>query len=287
MAIDPTSALAVSFDYSSESFDIDVTVAGPATTTHTVTTTAITDARVLLAASSADLIQKLQVWLNAPTPALPGGVSFAVAMGATGLVSITITGGTFACASWASRTIAAVLGFTAQILAGTTTATAAQRPKYLILSHSRTGSLWVPASPTRANVTPGGQSYGWRSATRAWMAKAVRFDWIPLNPTTASSQGAVQTPWDPNVVDLTTPANHAPPWGWTDNLYAAVGKTCALAEGNFQALRTSTSERYQLCAVDGGDLVAPRVERRDMAWDAWVRTDLTLHRQSTPTGTRA
>ena len=277
-----TSALAVGFDYAGET--VGLTLSGVA---YTATVPAVTGARVLLAASGYDLVRVLQTALNAPAPALPGGVSFAVTMGATGLVTITCTGDTFKINAFASNIVAAILGFTSNLTNYVASATAAYAPKYLILMCARMSSGWSPKTPVAAAVTIGGVSYGVTSGiTRD--EDELTSELHPSDPTFATSLGQSVTPWEPDAANLAARGAHAVPWSVSDCLAVALGKTCGLARGNFQTLRTSTTARFDLVALDGDSLSQPRVTYQVPGWDAYRSWTFAAVRQSTaPTGTRA
>lgn len=279
-----THALAVDFDHTGEALTLNIQADG---TARIVTVAAVSDARVLLADSAHDLLQLLQAALNAASPSLPGGVSFAVTMSSVGKVVITCTGTSFKLPDLASKPIGATLGFTSGVLVFAKSATAQNAPKYLALFISKTGSLWTPAWGARFGQTADGRSQGWRSDVLAWENTALTFGWIPLDPSTASSLGAPQTPAHPSAADLSTLGAHATPWSVSDFLVVSGGKTLAFAEGNFQTLRTSTSESFWLCSLDAQSLTRPRLARREGVWDAYLTLSLGLMRQSTPSDTRA
>lgn len=275
-------AVAVAFDYAGETVSVGLASGG----SYTATLAAVTDARVLLAASAKDLLQVLQAALNA-MPSLPGGVSFTVALSpTTGKVTITCTGDTFKITGFAATTIAAVLGYAANLTLLAASHTAPSQPKYLILAPARTSPGWSPKTPMAAAETAGGVSYGVTSGVTRWEDE-LALDFLPSDPTSAALVGSVATPWEPAAADLGALGAHAVPWSVSDCLAAALGKTCALARGNFQALCASTSERYDLVSVAGADLAAPRSAYQVPGWEAYKRWTVSLIRQTTPTGTRA
>lgn len=281
MALAITNALAVSFDYAGET----LTVGLSSGTTYTATLAAVTSARVLLADSTHDVLQVLQTALNA-MPSLPGGVSFAVALSATtGLVTITCTGDTFKITALGSSVIGPVLGF-GNISLLTASSTATYQPRYLCFFASRESAGWSPKTPMAAAETVGGVSYGTTSATTRWEDE-LTFAFVPSDPTFATLVGSVATPWEPAAASLASLGSHTGAWGVSDSLAVALGKTCALARGNYRSLCTSTSERYDLVAISGADLAAPKAPYQVPGWEAYRRWTVTMIRQSTPTGTRA
>lgn len=282
MALAITSALAVGFDYAGET----LTVGLSSGTTYTATLAAVTSARVLLADSTHDVLQVLQTALNA-MPSLPGGVSFAVVLSATtGLVTITCTGDTFKITAFGSSTIGPVLGF-GNISLLTASSTATYQPRYLCFFASRESGGWSQKTPMAAAETAGGVSYGTTSSVTRW-EDTFTFGFIPSDTTQVSALSAVVTPWEPAVTNLASLGSHTGAWGVSDSLAVALGKTCALARGNYVAMCTSTTERYDLVAISGGDLTAPKVSYQfGPVWSAYKRWTVAMIRQSAPTGTRA
>jgi len=282
MALTITSALAVGFDYAGET----LTVGLSSGTTYTATLAAVTSGRVLLADSTHDLLQVLQTALNA-MPSLPGGTTFAVSISATtGLVTIACTGDTFKITALGSSVIGPVLGF-GNISLLTASSTATYQPRYLCFFASRESGGWSPRTPMAAAETAGGVSYGTTSATTRW-EDAFAFGFIPSDTTQVAALSAVVTPWEPAAASLGSLGSHTGAWGVSDSLAVALGKTCALARGNYVSMCSSTSERYDLVAISGADLAAPRVAYQfGPVWSAYKRWTVSLIRQTTPTGTRA
>lgn len=277
------SALAIGFDHASETLSLVLNGAG---LTLTTTVPVVTGARVLLADSTHDLLQVFQAALNA-TPSLPGGTTFSVSISAaTGKVSIACTGDTFKMTGLASSAVGAALGWTSAATPFAAGFTADEQPKYLILAPSRTSPGWSPKTPMAAASTAGGASYGTTSATTRWEDEIV-FDFLPTDPAARTLVDSLATPWEPAAAFLASLGSHAAPWSVSDCLAVALGQTCALARGNFQALCTSTSERYDLVAISGADLAAPRSAYQVPGWEAYRRWTVSLIRQTTPTGTRA
>jgi len=282
MALLITSALAVGFDYAGETLALRLQTAALDLTT---TVPAVTGARVLLADSTHDLIQVLQAALNA-TPSLPGGTTFAVTLSPlTGLVSIACSGDTFKMVGLASSTIGAVLGWTSAAAPAAASFTAQIQPRYLCLLASRESAGWSQKTPMAAAETAGGVSYGTRSGVVRW-EDTIAFGFIPSDPGYVASLAVIGTPWEPAPASLGTLGTHTGAWSVSDCLAVALGQTCALARGNFQAIVSSSSERYDLVAIAGSDLAAPRVAYQfGPVWPAYRRWTVTLIRQST--GTRA
>lgn len=274
------SALAIGFDYPGETLALVLQSGGSIAPV----VPAVTGARVLLADGTHDLLQVLSLALNA---AAPGGVIFSVSLSAaTGLVTISCSGDSYKWVGAASSTIGAALGFTSALTLFATTFTAPEQPKYLMLFVSRMSAGWSPKTPIAAATTAGGVSYGVTSGTVRWEDEFA-FDFVPSDPTSKSTVGSAATPFEPSTTDLASLGSHAAPWSVSDCLAVALGKTCALARGNFQAIVSSTTERYDLVSVSPADLAAPRAPYQVQGWEAYRKLTLGLVRQSTPTGTRA
>lgn len=151
----------------------------------------------------------------------------------------------------------------------------------------RVSADWQQRTAVASAETAGGIGYGVTSGITRWQDE-LTFGFIPRDPTFGTSLGVSQTPWEPDAAYLTALGTvGARAYSVSDLLATAIGKTCAFAAGNFQALRTSTGERYHLVTIPGRECGAPRLARLRAGWDAYRRWTAMLIRQSTPTGTRA
>lgn len=151
----------------------------------------------------------------------------------------------------------------------------------------RVSADWQQRTAVASAETAGGVGYGVTSGITRWQDE-LTFGFIPRDPTFGTSLGVAQTPWEPDAAYLTALGTvGARAYSVSDLLSTAMGKTCAFAAGNFQALRTSTGERYHLVTIPGRECGAPRLARLRAGWDAYRRWTTALIRQSTPTGTRA
>ena len=151
----------------------------------------------------------------------------------------------------------------------------------------RVSAEWQQRTAVASAETAGGIGYGVTSGITRWQDE-LTFGFIPRDPTFGTSLGVSQTPWEPDAAYLTALGTvGARAYSVSDLLSTAMGKTCAFAAGNFQALRTSTGERYHLVTIPGRECGAPRLARLRAGWDAYRRWTTALIRQSTPTGTRA
>lgn len=272
-------ALAIGFDYAGETLGVVLSSGGSLSPA----VPAVTGARVLLADSTHDLLQVLQTALNAAaSPA-----TFAVTLSAaTGKVTITCTGDTFKWVGVASTAIGKALGFTSALTPFAASFTADEQPHYLALFVSRQSAGWAPKTPISASETAAGVSYGVTSGIVRYEDE-LTFEFVPSDPTSRTTVDSLGTPWEPAAASLSTLGTHSGAWGVLDCLAVALGQTCALARGNFQAIVSSTTERYDLVSIPAADLTAPRAPYQIAGWEAYRRLTLGLIRQSTPTGTRA
>lgn len=273
------SALAIGFDYAGETLALVLNSGGSISPV----VPAVTGARVLLADSTHDLLQVLQTALNAAaSPA-----TFAVTMSAaTGKITIACTGDTFKWVGAGSSTIGKALGFTSSLTPFAASFTADEQSHYLALFVSRMSAGWAAKTPISASETAGGVSYGVTSGITRYEDE-LTLEFVPSDPTTKAAVDSLGTPWEPAAASLSTLGTHTGAWGVLDCLAVAIGQTCALARGNFQAIVSSSTERYDLVAIPAADLAAPRAPYQIAGWEAYRRLTIGMIRQSTPTGTRA
>lgn len=273
-------ALAAPFSLAGESFTFKLS--GSSGTTRTATIAATTNVYNVLGASTNDA---LRILAAAMTAVLPGGVSVTVVMNSSSKVVVTLTGDTFNTCNLPSSAIGAILGFTSAVPVNAASVTADYPPKYLATFVEVTGTVWTPVGQNTFAETSGGVSYGYQASTLLWSAEPT-FGFIPLSPSFNDSN-TLQTPFHPSDANLGSLGSHAVPWGVSDLLRVAGGKTLHYAQRNFQDLLTSTSELYYNVSIAGKDLATPRVTRQTGAWDKYVRWTVALLRQTSPTGTRA
>lgn len=159
---------------------------------------------------------------------------------------------------------------------------------HLALLRERISSDWSPRTAMAGGTAVDGVGYGVSSGVTT-CDDELRFGWIPRDPTFRATLTLDQTPWEPEPDYLTvlgTPAGRL--YSLSDLVVAeAHGRTLAFARGNFQALRTSTTERYDLVSLPIEDCARPRLARSRAGWDAYRTWTTRMIRQSTPTGTRA
>lgn len=276
------SALAPTFSWTTGAPDISF--AFPSGTSPVTSSVASGSYRMLLASSTVDFLRVCQTAFNGSMSGSGRAETFTVSMNADSTVSIAISAGTF---SATLTSLLRYLGFSANISAGTSTATSTYPPRFFAAFVSRVSADWTQVTPVSGSETAAGISYGVTSGVTTWEDE-FNFDFIPQNPTQRTSLAVNQTPWHPDDANLASLGNHNPPESISDVLTSSLGKTCALALGNLQDLRTSTTERYHLVSVPAKEIAAPRKNRTRDGWDAYFKWTVRMIRQSaTPTSTRA
>lgn len=275
-----TTALAPTFGWSTSASDLVLTFASGASPV----TVAVPSGsyRVLLGSSAVDFLQVAETAINGALTGMGRGETCAVTMRPNGRVRLTFTG---AATVAGSGPLARALG----LASGTgTTHDATKGPKYFAAFVERQASAAVARTAARYQVTAAGESQGWRSGVVVGHIEAMKLGFVPSDPTYQAALGAYQTPAAADLANAGSVGAHDGVWGVTDVLLSAGGKVVAYADGNLQALLSSTTERYHLGALSAQDVSAPRFELTDEAWPAWQRLTLTFTRSATtPSGTRA
>lgn len=275
MSWNVTAVIAVPFAASGDSFDLTI-----GATTYTVTLTSGTY-RVGLAPSSGtvrDCLRDLLAALNAPSPSLPGGVSFTVDLSpTTGLVSITCSSA-FSFVDFHTTTIGLVLGYLAASAAPATAQAGARAPWYLAQFVSAHRTIPQPRTPGGTARTGGGAVYSLAGSGTSYDAR-LDLDFLPISPAVATEVGSPSTPSHPAeeyLNDLGGVGTAARAWSLLDVLAAARNVQVALTT-TWATCRTSTTERYLLPYLmhTGLDL---EVAHRDERWPryATARVPLTL-----------
>lgn len=267
-----TTVIAVPFAGTGQSFTLTIGV-----TTYTVTLTAGTY-RVALAPSSGsvrDALRELQAALNAPSPSLPGGTSFSVALGSDGLVAITCTSA-FAFVSLHSTTLGSVLGYLAASSGAATTQTAARAPWYLALFVSTQRTAWQPRTPGGTTRTAAGVVQSLAGSGTSYDAR-LDVDFIPRDPAVAAAVGSPGTPAYPAeeyLSDLGGTGTPARPWSLLDVLVAARNQQVAITT-TWATCSSSTTERYHLPYLQHTGL-DPELAHRDERRPVYVTTTVAL-----------
>lgn len=293
MAQPLTSALAVDFDHVTAAPDATFTFATglPATATVTLPSGAY---RMWIAPAAACYLRAFAAAIAAALTAQRGVAFTCIAsLSAAGLVTVRLisaatlpSGVTLAASVWqrlgmASATPALSPGTGLVDLVGV-------RPVWhLALFAERKSADWSPRTPMAGRVAVDGTGYGVSTRITTWRDE-LTFGWIPRDPTYRTSLGLDQTPWEPEPDYLGTAGTLAGRlYALSDLVHAeAHARTLAFARGNWDALRTSTAERFDLVTIPTTELAAPRLARVRAGWDAYRAWTTALIRQSTPTGTR-
>lgn len=272
------SAIAVSFDWVTASPDFSIAFASG--TSPVAVTVPSGTYRMFLAPLGTDFIRVVEKAINDALVAAGRTEVFTFVMSSTGRVVLTSTG-PFTIAPL--PIVLRFMGFSVPMVNGTVI-TAEYQPCCFATFVSRASNGWVPRTMAAGGETLAGMGYGVSTGV-SYEEDDVMFDFVPPDPSTRTSLGIDQTPWQPEYgVDL---GAHTGQWSVRDILASAQGKTCAAALGCFQAVRASTSERYDLVTIPTSEITSPRKERLRDGWDAYFRWKVRLLRQSEQTGTRS
>lgn len=279
-----TCAIAENFVHTAEAFDLRASFVTGSVDVNAVVATGTY--RMCLAPSASDFIRAMEAALNAALALAVRTETVTCSLSAAGIFSITISDASDFLKFNLSSALRARLGFTGAPASGAT-ATGSYPVWHLATFAERVSADWQQRTAVASAETAGGVGYGVTSGITRWQDE-LTFGFIPRDPTFGTSLGVSQTPWEPDAAYLTALGTvGARAYSVSDLLSTAMGKTCAFAAGNFQALRTSTTERYHLVTIPGRECGAPRLARLRAGWDAYRRWTTALIRQSTPTGTRA
>lgn len=274
---------ATTFAYAGGTVSIETSTSGGALT---ATVPAVAGARVHLASSTSDLIRVLVAAMNA-APGLPGGVTFAATLGTDGRVTITCTGDTWKSADLHTTAVGRILGWSSSASPFSASHTATLQPMHVAyavsveLSHRRSTRQGGYAT------THGGRVYGWGASTYAHR-RELRLAFVPRSPSIATAVGSPATPLEPADAyrDSYGSTATARAWSWQD--LAAVAPNAAVAwTGEFQALRTSTTDAYDVGYLAPEALMELTDEQLDPSWDCYHTLPLTLHLPSGGSATRS
>lgn len=280
-----TCALAQAFTHTAEAVDLRLTFSSG--TSPVETTVPSGTYRMCLAPSASDLIRVVQSRLNTALSGAGRTETVTVSLSAAGVFSLSVSpSAAFSALIIPSDSLRARLGFTAAPASGSPT-TADVPVWHLATFIERVSADWSQRTSVATAETESGAGYGVTSGITTWRDEVV-FGFVPRDPTYRASLAVPQTAWEPAPAYLTTLGTvDAREFSVSDLLATGIGKTHAYAAGNFQALLSSTTERYHLVTIPGRECGAPRLARLREGWDAYRRWTVGLIRQSTPTGTRA
>ncbi len=274
------SALAVPFTWTSAGAGSDFSIAFPSGASPVTGTVATGTYSMVLAPSASDFLRVVAAALNAAMVGAGRAETFAVTMGTDSRVTVALSAGTFS-TTWALAF--KWLGYTGNA-AGVASSKAPAPPLHFATFISRVSNGWSPMTAVAGAETLDGRGYGVTAAVNR-EEDDVRFDFIPLDPTTRTAMSLDQTPWEPAIGS--TFGSHLGQWSIRDVLATAPAKTCTAALGNFQTIIASTTERYSYVTLPFSEAGKPRRERQREGWDAYVVWTVRLLRQQTQTGTRA
>jgi hypothetical protein len=266
-----SSALAVPFAWTSAGAGLDATFT-IATVVYPVTVPTIASTRFLLADSTTEFIAHVLTAFNAGIVA--SGRTFTLAMNEDARLVLTIDSGTFE--GVISLALNRILGFLSVGTAITTT-TADSPPWYLATFASITGGQFDPVASGAFEATAGGVVYGFAGTNTSYRTKR-KVAFIPRTPAVRVARGDAQSAWWPDdayINDLGG-ITVAREWAILDVLRVARGALCGFALGNFQALRTSTTETFWQVYVGPSSLINPVTERHDESWPVYHRHELAL-----------
>lgn len=264
---------AATFSYAGGTVDLQVSTAGAPLV---ATVPAVAGARVHLAPSASDLVRVLVAAFNA-APGLPGGVSFAASMGTDGRITITCTGDTWKSADLHSSLVGRILGYSASATPYAASHTATLQPMFVAYAVSVERSHRRSMRQGAYGVTFGGRVYGWGASAYAHR-RELRLAFIPRSPAIATAEGSTATPLEPADAyrDSYGSTATARAWSWQD--LAAVAPNAAVAwTGEFQTLRTSTTDTYDVGYLSPEALMELADDQLDASWDCYHTLELTLH----------
>lgn len=252
----PSAMLAAPFTWTSSTPDLVLTFA--AGTSPVNVDVASGSYRILLAASSGsttEFLAALQAAINAALLAAGRAETMTVSMRSDGLVSITSTGAV-TMAGIHSTALGLILGFTDNVATSFTTRYGAQLPRHCALLCGQQMDPWAPTREMAVEIAAGGTTYGVVGSSETHETQA-RFDFIPDEP--AMTSDAI-TPWAPAKANLATVGTHSGVWSVRDMLRLAIGQTWGYAH-DYQAVRASSAERFDLVTVHPDTIRAPRIGR--------------------------
>lgn len=280
--LSPSAMLAAPFTWTSAAPDLVLTFAAGASPVNV--NVASGSYRILLAPSSGDtteFLAALQAAINAALATALRAETMTVTMRSDGLVSITSTGAVSMTAIHSSA-LGALIGFTDNVATSFTTRYGARQPRHCAFLCGQQVAPWAPTREMAVEITAGGTTVGVVGDCETHDTSA-RFDFIPDEPALTSDY---ITPWAPAKSDLGSIGSHSGVWSVRDMLRLAIGQTWGYAH-DYQAVRASSSERFDLVAVHPDSLRAPKISRTIPDVIRYTSLDLRLVRKTPYTTTRA
>lgn len=279
----PSAMLAAPFTWTSSAPDLVLTFPSGASPVNV--NVASGSYRILLAPSSGsttEFLAAVQTAINAALSGAGRSETVAVTMRNDGYVLFTVTGGSMGMTGIHSTALGALLGFTDAVLGTFITRRGERHPRHVALLCGQTVAPWVPSRAQAVEMTEGGTTYGVVGDVETHDAE-VRFSFIPDKPALTSDY---LTPWAPIDSLLVSVGSHSGVWSVRDMLRLGVGQTWGYAH-DYQAVRQSTSERFDLVTVPPETLRTPRIERTIPDVIRYTTWSTKLVRVSPYTTTRA
>jgi hypothetical protein len=271
--------LAAPFAWASGGTDLAMTFASG--TSPVNVTVASGTYRVLLSTAATDLLAVLNAAIAAALTGASRSETITFAMNASGLVTITASAAVTMSALHSS-TLGAILGFTSGIAGSFTTRTADRMPRHVALLCGQASAPWAPMREMAVEMAAGGTTYGVMGTQETHEVDAT-FSFIPDEPGITSD---ALTPWAPVKANLATVGSHTGVWSVRDMLRLAIGQTWTYAH-DYQAVRTSSSERFDYVTVAPDTIRAPRITRSIPDVIRYTTWTAKLVRVSPYTGVRA
>ena len=226
--------------------------------------------RMNLAPNGDDFIRKVAAEITAALAAVGRAETCAASIGASGLVTLTLSGA----ADWTlTADLRDALGMASTTYAGVATVTGAYPPKHLYLFIGGDSGGWQRKEPIAASVTQAGTAFGVRSGVVTWTDE-VALELIPADPESRAAASETATPWEAGSSTL--------PWSCATLIETALTKTCAFAR-HWQNVRASTSESYDLVTIRPDALSAPDAKYQCPPLTTWRQWTLPLVRTGTAT----
>lgn len=273
MSHEITTALAVPFSWTPGAYDLRMAFGSGASPVDVTLDAGLY--RVHLAGTMAaprDALRRLEARANAALAAAGRSETIAVEITARGRITITLSTGV---ATWTvTSALRDLLGLPSTSAVNVAALAGVQGPQhfYLLLGGAREG--WKPAEAIAASLTNGGRALAIRSGTRTWEDELTA-EFIPSDPDHAVEQEADWTPWEPGATATAAPTFHTL---LDEGLARQIAHT-----SQWQRVRASTTEPFDLVVIDPADLARPRSRYQFTGLTAWRQWSLRMIRSGTKT----
>ena len=287
MSVAATSALAVDFTHTTATQDVTLSFTSGASPVDVTIPTGTY--RMCLSPAASDMIRVMQAAVNAALVSAGRAETVTCAISAAGIFSITISDASaFGAFSFGGNPLQRRLGFTSAPASGSP-ATGDVPVWHLAILAATTGQRWQPVQPGGAERTNSGRVYTFGSPSTSW-TRSLKVHFQPSTPTVRAARGDEATALYPDTahMDALGSTATAREWSVLDVLRVAGNASCALALGTWQAIRTSTTERYWIGYVAPESLLSQAVVPLKEEWSAYEEWALGfVLPSSSPSGTRA